>query len=279
MTETRIRCSALPNWPDCKRRTAAELFREEISAYGFHLRQRLMNAGALVGIAAHKAAALLTFHKMEGQRRPEDQILEPAFADMRESIASGLYWDDVTSNRDQAEKQTRRIVAVYRQEVLPRIEPIAVEEELKASLPGGYVLTGRKDILARAPRTLDDLKTGKRRRMAVAQYGGYGLLERTHRPEPELTALREHYIARVITSKAQPNAQTLEFPVVPAENEAMAIIDDIREAHTKFQRRALVGTEAPETAFMANPRSMLCSEKYCSAWGTDFCRVHAGAKL
>lgn len=274
----RIRCSALPSWPDCNRRVAAQIFAPYIAAAGYRLRQLTQNAGALVGIAVHSISAAATLVKMEGVTARVDDALDFAMSELADSVKKGVIWDEITNTRDTAEKQAIRMARRYQEDVLPRIDPVAVEEELKANLPDGFQLTGRKDSLVREPTRIIDIKTGKMRRISVAQYGGYSMLDRTHRPESQVAILEEIFIPRVSLSKAQPEPASLEFPAAPAEQEAMGIIKDISRAFTEFNEKIVALEPSPETAFRANPRSMLCSPKYCSAWGTDFCRVHAGAR-
>lgn len=278
MGEVIIRASALPAWPDCNRRTAAQLFRSTILAAGFSLHEPRNNAGNTVGTALHTAAAEILRGKIEGKSVAVFDAVEPAFADMRERIENGILWDDLTGSRDTAEKQVLRMTGVFAVQLVPIMKPIAVEEELKADLGGGYKLRGRKDSLCREPTSLDDLKSGKLRRISAAQYGAYTLLERTHHPEWAPQVIREHFIQRVALGKAQPIAVTDEMPVEPAETEAMSIIGEMKDAHEKFMGYLAGSTRPPESAFRPNPRSMLCSEKYCTAFNTDFCRVHQGAK-
>jgi hypothetical protein len=54
--------------------------------------------------------------------------------------------------------------------------------------------------------------------------------------------------------------------VAQCENVAMSLIRKLERDYKEF-----LETGDPNT-FLANPASMLCSEKYCPAWGTGFCQ-------
>ena len=57
MTDTVIRASSLPNYPDCPLRWAATTMRKEIEGLGWELRDLPQNIGAANGTAVHAAAA------------------------------------------------------------------------------------------------------------------------------------------------------------------------------------------------------------------------------
>jgi hypothetical protein len=171
------------------------------------------------------------------------------------------------------------MVCAYHQVIAPDIEPIAVEQRLEAEVEPGIVLSGQPDVVAREPHRVRDLKSGARRPSSAApQVGGYALLARSHGLDIDSAAI--DFIQRVRIDKPQPSPVSHPVPVAPAETAASNILRHIAGDLATFregdpQRRILPGDP---WAFMANPSSMLCSPKYCPAFGTDFCHEGDPAK-
>jgi hypothetical protein len=135
------------------------------------------------------------------------------------------------------------------------------------------ILSGQSDVVAREPHAIRDLKTGTRGPGTfAAQIGGYALLARTH--DIDIAVGRVDYIRRVATTAPQPLPESRAIEVERAETAAASILRHIIGDLDTFrrgdpERRFLPGDP---WAFQANPSSMLCSPKYCSAYGTEFCR-------
>jgi hypothetical protein len=267
------RPSSLPSWCDCPRRGAARLFRSLIEAAGYQLRTLEHNVGASVGTGVHKTAAFSLIQKMDsGELGSEDDAIAAGIASLNEEIADGVIWDQTTSNKNDAQQQLVRMGKTYRAKVAPKINPVAVEERLKAQVSERMILSGQKDVLAREPGALRDLKTGKVQRQNMAQYGAYSLLERSN-GKPPVEKLIEDFIARSSLRRPQPEPIETEYDVAAAENEAKEILFDIERGLDEFQRRLNDGGAPPEGAFRSNPQSMLCGSKWCAAWGTSWCRL------
>ena len=268
---TIIHCSALSMYPDCARRQAANMFGDEIAEAGYKLRQTTPNIGAATGTATHAAAAFSLRTKMEdGTLGNETEAEQRGLVSLAEETASGVLWDQSTQDHNTAQQQVVRQTRAYRNFVAPDLVPTAVEERLEADVGDDFILTGRVDLVIEPKgESVVDLKTGTRQRANGAQYGGYGLTRRAHGHRVE--RLIEPFIQRTTMKKPQPPPEKVLYPVATCEQLAWATIKQIKRDLMAFR-----GTADPHS-FLANPNSLLCSDKYCPAWGTSFCRAHKGA--
>ena len=283
-TNTIVRASSTSDWPDCNRRGATKLLRKEIIAAGHNLRELPPGIGSAVGTSVHKAASVMLDEKAKsGELPPASVATDAAVETMREHIAPGILFDKSTIDAQEAEAQVLRMVAVYRRDVAPDIQPLIVEERLEARVPWstqGLILSGQADVIAREPGKVRDLKTGTKKRNHNPQIGSYSLLARS--TGIDVTAAGIDFIPRVhITNRtkvqSQPGALIETHNVAIAETAAANVIKHIDMSIKTFRE----GDEArgilpgDPWAFQANPSSMLCSPKYCPAFGTTFCREHA----
>lgn len=279
MADKVIRCSSLPSWEDCKRRGAATSFPELIREAGFTLRRRLAHVGALVGSGTHAGAAFTLKTKMDtGELGNASEAADRGVEELRERLQKeGAVWDDTTKDFNTAEQQVVRMVAKYREKLAPQITPLSVEEEMSARLADGFILRGHTDAIAEEYRRLRDLKTGVSQRANGSQYGAYMLLCRTL--GKQIDQIVEDYLPRVRLDQEQPDPEITLLPTLEPQQRAYEIIEGIRGSVAEFERRLKDDADRPpELAFDANPMSVLCSDRFCPAWGTDFCRAHKGAK-
>lgn len=269
-----LRPSSFPSFEDCGRRAAVPLFRAMILDAGYELRELGQNVGANVGTGVHAGAAYSLKAKMEtGELGHDDEAEQRALDAFDERLETeGCIWDATTDGRNTAQKQIVRMTRSYRRKVAPGIEPVAVEERLEADAGDGFVVSGQFDNLAREPARLRDIKTGAWRRSYITQYGVYSMICRAN--GYDVTELGEDFIRRVRIGHAQPDPEYHALDIALCEWEARAVVEDIKRSVTEFERRLREGGAPPETAFRANPASMLCSAKWCGAWGTSFCRAH-----
>ncbi|MDE1990470.1 MAG: hypothetical protein KGI82_08375, partial [Betaproteobacteria bacterium] len=170
--------------------------------------------------------------------------------------------------------QIVRMVDTFQRAVAPEIEPVIVEERMEADTGFGLVLTGQSDVLAREPGRLLDLKTGKRQSTHAPQIGAYSLLSKSHGLTVNEAAVK--FIQRVPISKSQPEPVTTPYELAQAENAAVNVLRHIHGDLKVFREGDAATGILPGDAwaFPANPSSMLCSAKWCSAWGTQFCTEH-----
>lgn len=274
LPEKVIRCSGLPTWEDCERRGAATSFPGLIRDAGYDLRGRIAHVGALVGSGTHAGAAYTLKQKLQhGGLGHGDEAEDRALEELkRRLVEEGAVWDETSPNYGIAQRQVARMVRRYRETLAPQITPISVEEEFRVVLVGGFVLVGHTDALAQEMSRLRDLKTGTTQRANGSQYGAYALLLLSlGRPVRQIV---EDYLPRVRIDAAQPDPIVTLLPFEEPQQRAFEVIEHIRSSVSEFERRLAVGDRPPEGAFRANPMSVLCSEKFCPAWGTAFCRAH-----
>lgn len=279
-----IRASALSGYADCPRRGAARLFRREIEAAGYVLRETARGIGAAIGTAVHHAAQVVLGEKARtGTLPPVLVATDCAIDDLREAMAQGVAYDGsrgLTQGRADAERQTLRMTAAYHRAVAPTVAPILVEGRLEAEVAPGLVLSGQPDIVAREPGQVRDLKTGARPGHHAPQIGAYSLLARTPTPtHPEgidISRAAIDFVQRVAPGKPQPDPVSYAVALAAAETAAVNIVrhiaDDLRVFREGDSRRA--ASPGDPWAFLANPSSMLCSVRWCPAHGTDFCTAH-----
>ncbi len=270
-SEVVIRASSLPMYPQCGRRWAARTIRSRIEAAGYRLRTVALHIGAATGSATHAAMAHMLKEKLKtGTLGNETETDQRAMQVLDEEIAEAVMWDTTTPDLNTAQKQVRRQSGSYRRGVATKIVPIAVEERLEAEHPLGVVISGQQDVVISEPATLHDLKTGVRQGANAAQYGTYSRLLRAH--DRPVVAIVEDYVKRVAVNRPQPDPVTVPYSLEVAERAAEIIISRIVRDLAEFRETG------SSTAFLANPSSYLCSDRFCPAWGTKFCREHAGAR-
>ncbi|AWJ85143.1 hypothetical protein TSH58p_17410 [Azospirillum sp. TSH58] len=272
---TIVRSSSLSGYPDCPRRSAAKLFRREVLAAGYRLRELPNGIGAAVGTAVHAGAAVILQEKAKtGGLPPISTATDAAIDSLRTTAAKGIGYDRETPALNEAEQQAERMVRVYRAQIAPDIQPLIVEERLEAQVTADIILSGQSDVIAREPGRVRDLKTGKARSNHKPQLGSYSLLARSN--GIDVTEACEDFIQRAPLKKPQPDAQIIKHDLAAAETAAIAVLRHIEDDLKSFRLgNPSVGVLPGDAwAFPANPNSKLCSAKWCPAHGTSFCREH-----
>ena len=283
-----VRASSLSGYPDCARRSAAKMFRTEILAAGYDLRTLGSSIGAAAGSGVHAGAGLvLTEKATTGDLAPLSAATDAAIEMLRQRARDdGATFDRETPDLRAAEGQVLAMTRAYYYGVAPKVHPVIVERRLEADV--GFtrqpmVLSGQQDVLAREPGRIRDLKTGKSRSNYKPQLGSYALLAKSH-PEVlggvEIIGAVEDFVQRVSAKKVsngeQPAAVSFVHDLAGAENAAVAVLRMIDVNLSVFREgdpSRFVQAGDP-WAFPANPSSKLCSEKWCPAWGTAFCREY-----
>lgn len=273
---TIIRASSLPSYTDCPRRWAARTLSHEVVSAGYSIDlAQPASVGASVGTATHSGAAHIMGLKMQtGELGSQTEAEQLALEQFGESVHGGVLWDEATPNLNDAQKQVVRMVRVFRNTIAVKAEPVAVERRLEANVGDDFILSGQSDLQTIEPGRIRDLKTGRFPRSHYAQLGAYSLLARTAHPEQVTKEVCVDFIQRVPVSKPQPETATEFYDQVVAEQAAASTISRIKSDVVEFRRRLTDGDAPPEHAFLANPASMLCSKKWCPAFGSDFCREH-----
>lgn len=265
-----IHCSSLDFYSDCPRRWAARTLRREIAAAGWVVRDETLGIGAAIGTAVHLSAKTVLDEVAAGRPLPPpDVATDAAQESLKESTARGVQYDKVyTQGPQTAERQTRRMTLSYHTHVAPRRQPVFVEKRFEAPVPWTamkIILTGQPDLVAREPNSIDDLKAGVRRGNHNAQAGGYSLLGRSH--GLQIDGANIDWVPRVPIKKPQPLPVERHLDVALSEQMAVNTIRQIDVAVTTWRKgdaeRGLLPGDP--SAFPANPASMLCSARYCSA--------------
>jgi len=268
-----VRGSYLSAYADCTRRGAARLFPDLVKDAGYRLNWLNANIGAATGTGTHAAAAVTLGEKAKTGELGNITEAEQAGLDaLNEAVEYGVTWDPTSPDLNTAQKQVIRQHKIYRMRVATKIQPVTVEKRLNVRIDDlGLILSGQSDVIATTTDAeLRDLKTGVVSRANGPQYGAYVLLQKAH-GDPVLGVV-EDYVERAPISKPQPepveNKYNAERVAFLAESVLRRIRQDL-DAWTTHQN--------PVLAWIANPNSMLCSEKFCPAYGTDFCFEHKGA--
>lgn len=250
-------------WPDCNRRQASRIFQSQIRDAGYTLREIGRSVGASVGTATHTTVATAMGEKMFKGVLPPDSVCEDAgMESLKENIEKeGVIWDATTPNLNTAQKQVRRMYKVYRLTLAEELIPIAIERRIEVPTRRGNILSGQIDLTDEGVR---DLKTGTTKRGNIAQYGAYSMLRRAE--GGDVAHIIEDFVARVSIDKPQPNPEAIPYDVNLAERVAASIIRQIEDAHDSFM------DTGDNMTFTANPNSMLCMERWCPAYKTDFCQ-------
>lgn len=275
-----IRPSSTPGWRDCARREAAKMFRRELIGFGYDdLRTPATHIGAHVGTGVHGGVAEGFREKKEtGLLAPADRALEASMAAYDDAVErQGVTWDEITGNRNDAQHAIGRMLMSYRETLADQIIPMTIEERLETAYAPGFIISGQADLtgLVADGAGLRDTKTGRIRRNNLTQYGCYVLQHRAY--DVTVYSFTEDFVQRVGRRKEQPPPISTEISLAAATREAWAVLQDIERAWNEFMRRLNDDTgDWPEGAFPANPNSMLCSEKFCPAYRTKFCRAPYG---
>lgn len=264
-----VRASSLTEWPDCERRWAARHLIGMVSDAGYQLRQLPSQIGAKVGTAVHAGAAHMLAAKIRtGELGSKKDAVEVGIESLRAEVATGCVWDETSPTPDKAETQTKRMVEIFHGVTAPTLNPVSVEQEYRGKFSDTLSLIGHMDIAE--DMGVDDNKTGVSQRPHHPQYGAYSLLRRTN--GGTVSRFREHWIPRVPVSRTQPVPTTTVYPVETCEQAAHAVLRKIDITAQAFAK------DADPWNFIPNPSSMLCSDRFCPAWGTAWCTVHAKKK-
>lgn len=261
-----IRPSSLADASDCARRNAAANFKNDIKAAGFTLRERMGIISAKLGTAAHHGIAELLRKKQAGQKEEFKDVLASSIDNFEKGIKDGVETDDTTPNADTGIKQLANILRVYAISILPKIQPKLIEHKVTYPLGDNYFLEGTLDAYDHSD-WLHDVKTGGTDKNHILQMGSYTLGLREQGEDPQ--GAQADWIKRTpLSAKAgQAPAKYETYDVDKAAIAAFAYAHRIKADHRHFLETG------NEWSFMPSPDSNLCSEKYCPAWGTNFCSL------
>lgn len=265
-----IRASSLPAYTDCPRQAAARFMRREVEAAGHELPPGKSSAAAAIGTAVHSMMSELFKQKLQFGEMDFNDAIRVRSEVLESEIGQGVVWDATTPHVETAKKQLAALCKAF----LPIAEltnPIDYETKREAMVsPLGaqaipIKLTGTRDVMD-TMREIHDHKTGTKFPACFAQLGTYALLAELN-DEP-VAAVRVNFAPRLgVTKLDQIQARSIRFPLDECRESAWAVLKEIQRHY-----EAWLETRDP-WAFPANPYSMRCTEKYCTAWGTSWCKV------
>ena len=260
-----FRVSYLATYHDCSRRGAARMFPKQVKEAGFSLASGDGPSPVYrsFGTAAHQAITYAAECRIDDAMPSTADMLDIGVNAFRQEIADGCEWDDTTRNINDAAEQIRRIVVAYHGLVLPGLKPVMVEKELKAD-GGTFRLIGHADIIC--PDEIRDIKTGAMSFAHYVQLGGYAILARAHKLSNPKRLVVDWFKR---TRKHEPPLS------VPSVENIDQYINIARATANRAIRdyQLFEETGNPLVAFPENPSSKLCSPKFCTAYGTDFCPI------
>jgi hypothetical protein len=235
-------------------------FAKVFQRHGFVLPPQQKNGiGATVGTACHKAVGDFLQARLDGYSIDPQQVGVTEFQRLNDG---NIEFDKlVTKDAPSAETQIRRMVAEYIPHALT-LKPARIECALETQVDSKYLLTGHPDLLE-STGAIRDFKFGRTVSPYEAQLGAYSLMARSH--GIEINKLFVDHVARSTVNKPQKPLEVIEYKQHIAENAAHYTIE---AAVTQLEKFTETGNP---WAFPANPSTMLCSKKWCSAWGTAFC--------
>lgn len=267
-----IRASSLPEYPDCSRRWAARHLWADVRAAGYELRSTRKHVRAMTGTATHVGMAHMLETKMAtGDLGNLAETEQRSLDSLKSDTEQGATWDQLTDSMNTAQAQVLKQVRSYRVHVAAKLEPIAVERRLNATHAAtGIRVSGQTDVIVVKPDTLRDLKTGREPGANFSQYGMYSRLGRSH--GHAIGSIVEDFVRTVRPDKEQPAPIAIPYDIEACERATESILGRIAQDVARFRQ-----DYNPE-AFLANPKSTLCTPQFCPAHGTAWCRVGRAAK-
>ncbi|KKM71951.1 hypothetical protein LCGC14_1425420 [marine sediment metagenome] len=263
----KIRVSSLPYYADCPRKWARKsLPKEMLEGLGFETQPYIPYVYATMGTGTHTGVALALNRKIDGivLPNPLDDLYQAGIESFRENIHDGVVWDKTTNNINTAEKQIQNVLRAYYHAVLPNIEPTGVELGLEAKIDDYFFLSGHMD--ANSEKAINDFKNGVRDPKASVQMGGYGILRIANNLGKPEELIIDH-IPRTSLKKPQEMPKSIKYDVAVSMEEAKAIYKHIIRDTNEFMN------SGDPSCFLANNHSNLCASKYCSAHGTNWCKL------
>lgn len=272
-----IRASATSAWPECNLRAAVHAFPNLFTDAGWRLGPSRAVIGAIMGSGYHAGADVALKEWMgAGTIMPLDTLHDAGVAGLRLRFQEDVegrecLFDVERPTLSDAEKQCRRLLTRWREDVLRDSRPIAVENRIVAEYRPGVLLSGQADLLhldigKGARKRVRDHKTSRRRQVPMKhgpQLGCYSLLFRSKGHETDEAQIDLAHV--VPLAKPTPPIEPQPLNIVAAENMAVAVLSDFADKVLAFR-----ASGNPQT-FVCNPGTFLCSAKYCRAHGKPVC--------
>lgn len=256
----------LPSAADCMRRAAAQQYKQEIVNAGYNLKNRRPVIGGVVGGATHLGVeATIKHFLVNGVYAKINDCIEIGIENLKSNISDGIIWDQTTFSANEGEKQVAQMIKSYCIQIAPTISPVNMEKQFEATINDDVCFSGKIDIDT-TENDIRDTKTGVKPKPFQCQLGGYSLLRKAKHNKITNRLLID-YLPRVSTKRSYPGASTICYNVSLCENMAYDIITRISLSVKLFRETGNC------FAFPNNPMSILCLDKYCIAYGTNFCKL------
>ena len=275
----------MPTFADCARRAAfrqfAPIIAEVSTKFGDPIGppKRTFSRAARLGHAVHKRLELMYAGKADPDFADEGlldlatrQVLVAGPDKRNELEEDEPAWDDLPENEEidsleTAEKMIDNMVPAM-QELVSKKTPLVMEKSISTQMYG-LLVTGHPDQINDDGSIGDSKSHGTTlTKNYIAQLGTYGAIVED--------------LGEKVTGLEQYNFQRLKTKPSPLRIERYLVTPAIEYAQTIIQRTAnnlenYIDTGDPNS-FNANPQSPMCSAKWCDAWGTNWCKLHKGAK-
>ena len=234
--------------------------------------------GALIGSANHAAgAAALTEKMLAGTLAPLSALEDAAMEEYRrrhgeESEQGELLFDDTTRKPSEVEPTIRKMVTVYRRDVVAERRPLMVERRLIEPFNDHVQLSGQGDLLALDEQDdgraiVRDQKGSRRRNMKATEHapqiGSYSLLFRSKGFQTDGAQI--DFVFRPKVGEMQPPVEVHPLDIAQAEQTAHRVLTDFAAKAVAFERDGDPGV------FIADPSCRLCSPKFCRFYGKKAC--------
>lgn len=273
---TVIRASSLPTIANCELMWLSRSFSKELKDAGFKLNRIGQGVGASVGTGAHAGSEHMLRYKNQYGELPElKDCVDYAVEEYEQTVKNGVVYDDLTKNKSVAIYQIKSSLAVYREYVAKKIDPMEIDGELQieirrsAELKEGIELSGQYDVLDSNGKIRDN-KFGKADSNFSAQFGAYGILVLRDGIKPNKIIV-EDKIAR--PPKDKPAQYTpVYYDLKTCISYAKNIIERAIPRVVEFKKTGNTGL------FLPNPGTNLCSKNFCPAFGTDVCSITKNRK-
>lgn len=268
-----IRISMLPNALDCCRRAAAGQFHDLLSDAGFTLNESRKGIYTIVGDGTHKGTEHMLTQKIKtGTLPPVQESIDVGIAEYETKISDStdLVYDATTPDQGNGKLQIYRFIKFFQRDIAPKLvfpenaDPAKCLEVRIERTHKGFKISGTVDI--RTEYSIVDTKSGKER-AHHSQLGGYANLSVSDGWEKPNNLLIG-YLPRVHMDKPYPGTRIISYDVDFSMNEAWYLVNQLIRDVNNFKQS---GNPA---CFQGNPQSTLCSEKYCRAYGTEFCKYY-----
>jgi hypothetical protein len=233
-------------------------FRDAMEANGHsHQRPYIQSIAAKMGTASHKGCEVSLLSIAGGSKYKLDDSLQASIENLREKKGE-IEFDNYTSNLLKAERKVIENLKIFHGEKIETIDPMKVEKRYSKEIGEGFVLSAQLDVIEYNGNIVDH-KFGKLSAAGYMSQLGVGFMV-----SPDAVGDS----ARIIQIKNQNKIESVDC-LINRKNATALAFQQLKKIIK--QTKDYLKTGNPDS-FEFNPGCMLCSEKYCSAFGTNFCR-------